>query len=196
MNALAAQIDRLAREWRAELAANPRLAVLLMLVPGIIVLYLALVVRDAVDAAAAESTPLERRAARLDSLAGSGDWGARIAAEQAAAAHWQQELWHAGSAELAAADLQTVLQKLTTEHLSWSRLKLAPTEDVDGLGGWRVRVEVNGKLKDEVGVLPLVQALAEHRPRILIDQFNLSSQRGRVLTLHLSVLVTPEGEAP
>lgn len=196
MNAIAAQFDRLAREWRAELAANPRLAMLLMLVPGIIVLYLALVVRDAVDVAAADSAPLERRAARLDSLAGSGDWSARIAAEEAAAARWEQELWQADSAELAAADLQTVLQKLTTEHLSWSRLKLAPTENVDELGGWRVRVEVNGKLKDEVSVLPLMQALAEHRPRILIDQFNLSSQRGRVLTLHLSVLVTPEGESP
>lgn len=196
MNAIVAQFERLAGEWRAEVAANPRLALLLMMVPGIVVLYLALVVRDAVDAAVTDSAPLERRAARLDSLAGSGDWGARIAAEQAAAARWEQELWRAGSAELAAADLQTVLQKLTTEHLSWSRLKLAPTEDIDELGGWRVRVEVNGKLKDEVGVLPLMQALAEHRPRILIDQFNLSSQRGRVLTLHLSVLVTKEGGSP
>ena len=176
---------------REELAGNRRLAVLAALVPTIIVVYMALVARDAIGTVMDDRSPLMLRAERLAALAQSGDWDSRIQAESARLALFERQIWRADSAQLAAADLQTVLQRSATARLAWSRLKLAPAEDMPAVGGWRVKAELSGKFKDD-DALGLLQDLAEHRPRILIDRLELSRQRGQTVVMHLSVLVVPE----
>ena len=42
----------------------------------------------------------------------------------------------------------------------------------------------------------MVQAIAEHQPRILIEQLSVSLQRGQTLRLQLGVVVTREERAP
>jgi hypothetical protein len=68
-----------------------------------------------------------------------------------------------------------------------------PTDPRDfvAVGGWRVRAEINGRLRDE-GVLPMLQELAEHSPRIVVEQLLVSAQRGQTITMQVSVLVLPE----
>lgn len=176
---------------RAETESNPRLAALLLLVPLVLVVHLGLVVRDATAELRAERVPLERRAARLEALAESEDWAARIREQEARITRWEQYIWQASSAELAAADLQTALRGIITEHLAWNRLKLAPAEELTDLGGWRITAEITGKLR-ETGVLPLLQDLAEFRPRMLLDHLQVASQRGQTVSLRVSVVVLPE----
>lgn len=195
MNSPLQQLRTLARQFGAELEANRRLATLLLLVPGVLLVYLALLAGDAVQAARADNAALARRTARLEALASAGDWGERVAAERLRLAQWEQQLWRAASPELAAADLQTAVQRLSAEHLTWNRLKLAAVEPVAAVGGWRIKAELNGKLKDG-GVLVLLQALAEHEPRIRIDRLNVAQQRGQTLSLQLSVLVAPGESKP
>ena len=190
MTALAALRDQFAR-LQLEARANPRLGAILLLVPAVAALWLALVTRDAIDAAREERTPLERRAARLAQLAGSGEWEREIAAGETEFARWESQAWRAASADLAAADLQTALRGIMAEHLSWNRLKLAPTEELRALGGWRISADVSGKLRDP-GILPLLQALAEHSPAIRVEKLQFSSQRGMTLSLTLGIVVLPE----
>lgn len=177
--------------WREQLLANPRLAALLMLLPFVLLLHLALLTRDAAEEAREEGVPLQKRAARLEALAASGDWTAAIREAEASAERWRADTWRAESAELVAADLQTVLRAIGARHLAWNRMKLSPAERLGAIGGWRVRAELTGKL-GEGGVLPLLQEIAEHRPRILVDQLQVSSLRGQTVTLQLSVLALPE----
>ena len=190
MNSLQLLVARLLA-WRERLLANPRLAALLMLVPFVLLLHLTLVTRDATAEAREEGVPLQKRAARLEALASSGDWGAAIREAEASAGRWRADAWRAESAELVAADLQTVLRATGARHLAWNRMKLSPAERLPAIGGWRVRAELTGKL-GEGGVLPLLQEIAEHRPRILVDQLQVSSLRGQTVTLQLSVLAIPE----
>jgi hypothetical protein len=182
-------------QLKAEFTANPRLATLVLIVPAILIAYLALLTGDQVSAAAADRVPLERRATRLDALAGSGDWQARVEDGRRQLEQWEAQAWHARSAELAAADLQTALRSITAEHLAWNRMKFSPAEPIPGIDGWRIKAEINGKLK-EGGVMGMVQAIAEHQPRILIEQMSVSLQRGQTLRLQLSVVVIREEQAP
>lgn len=190
MNALQTATVRL-NAWRERLGANPRLAALLMLLPFVLLLHLTLLTRDATAEAREEAVPLQKRAARLEALAASGDWAAAIREAEAKALQWRADTWRAESAELVAADLQTVLRATSARHLAWNRMKLSPAERLPPIGGWRVRAELTGKL-GEGGVLPLLQEIAEHRPRILVDQLQVSSLRGQTVTLQLSVLAIPE----
>jgi hypothetical protein len=190
MNALQATTARL-EAWREHLRANPRLAALFMLLPFVLLLHLTLITRDATAEAREEAVPLQKRAARLEALAASGDWAASIREAEAKAVQWRADTWRAESAELVAADLQTVLRATGARHLAWNRMKLSPAERLAPIGGWRVRAELTGKL-GEGGVLPLLQEIAEHRPRILVDQLQVSSLRGQTVTLQLSVLAIPE----
>lgn len=190
MRAPAALTDAIAR-LRDETLANPRLAAMLMLVPLVLVIHVTLLLRDAIGETRADRGPLERRAARLEALAASGGWTEAIAREQESLATWQAQAWRAGSAELAAADLQTTLRSIIARHLAWNRMKLAPAEELKAVGGWRVRAEINGRLRDE-GVLPMLQELAEHSPRIVVEQLLVSAQRGQTITMQVSVLVLPE----
>ncbi len=190
MNALQAATARL-DAWRERLRANPRLAALLMLLPLVLLLHLTLITRDATTEAREEAVPLQKRAARLEALAASGDWAAAIREAEAKAVQWRADTWRAESAELVAADLQTVLRTTGARHLAWNRMKLSPAERLAPVGGWRVRAELTGKL-GEGGVLPLLQEIAEHRPRILVDQLQVSSLRGQTVTLQLSVVAIPE----
>lgn len=184
--------DALAR-LQADAGANPRLGALLLAVPLVLVCWLALMTRDAIDAAREERAPLLRRAARLETLAGSGEWDTQIREGEAQLSQWESQAWRAASADLAAADLQTALRGIISRHLAWNRLKLAPAEEMRALGGWRLSAEINGKLREE-GVLPLLQELAEHRPRIQLMQLQVSSQRGQTVSLQISVVVLPEGQ--
>jgi len=188
----AALADAMAR-LREETLANPRLAALLMLVPLVLLIHATLLLRDAIGDTRADRGPLERRAARLESLAASGGWAEAIAREQATLAGWQSQAWRASSAELAAADLQTTLRSIIARHLAWNRMKLSPAEELKAVGGWRVRAEINGRLRDE-GVLPMLQEIAEHSPRIIVEQLLVSAQRGQTITMQVSVLVLPEDE--
>jgi hypothetical protein len=188
-----ARLIEAGRQLRGEFAANQRLATLMLVVPAILIAYLALLTGDLIDEAVADRAPLQRRAARLDALAGSGDWQARIEAGQSQLRQWQAQAWRARSAELAAADLQTVLRGITAQHLAWNRLKLSPAEQLPVIGGWRIKAEINGKLKED-GVLGMVQAIAEHQPRILIDQLSVSRQRGQTVSMQLSVVVIRDAE--
>lgn len=188
----AALADAMAR-LREEMLANPRLAALLMLVPLVLLIHATLLLRDAIGDTRADRGPLERRAARLESLAASGGWAEAIAREQATLAGWQAQAWRAGSAELAAADLQTTLRSIIARHLAWNRMKLSPAEELKAVGGWRLRAEINGRLRDE-GVLPMLQEIAEHSPRIIVEQLLVSAQRGQTITMQVSVLVLPEDE--
>ena len=86
---------------------------------------------------------------------------------------------------------QTTLRSIIARHLAWNRMKLSPAEELKAVGGWRVRAEINGRLRDE-GVLPMLQELAEHSPRIVVEQLLVSAQRGQTITLQVSVLVLPE----
>lgn len=190
MNALQAATTRLLA-WREQLLANPRLAALLMLLPLVLLLHITLLTRDATAEAREEAVPLQKRAVRLEALAASGDWAAAIREAEAKALRWRADTWRAESAELVAADLQTVLRATGARHLAWNRMKLSPAERLAAIGGWRVRAELTGKL-GEGGVLPLLQEIAEHRPRILVDQLQVSSLRGQTVTLQLSVLAIPE----
>ena len=190
MRAPAALTDAIAR-LRDETLATPRLAAMLMLVPLVLVIHVTLLLRDAIGETRADRGPLERRAARLEALAASGGWTEAIAREQESLAAWQAQAWRAGSAELAAADLQTTLRSIIARHLAWNRMKLAPAEELKAVGGWRVRAEINGRLRDE-GVLPMLQELAEHSPRIVVEQLLVSAQRGQTITMQVSVLVLPE----
>ena len=195
MSTLATRLIDAGRQLQSEFAANRRLATLLLMVPTILIAYLALLVGDRVAQATADRAPLERRAARLDALAGSGDWQSRIDAGRRQLEHWEAQTWRARSAELAAADLQTALRRITAEHLAWNRLKLSPAEPVPEIDGWRIKAEINGKLKED-GVMGMVQAIAEHQPRILIEQLSVSLQRGQTLRLQLAVVVIREEQAP
>ena len=190
LDAASSAVARLADEARA----NPRLGALLIAVPVLLVCWLALMTRDSIDAAREERAPLARRAARLEALASGTEWDARIKAETERLVQWETQVWRAGSADLAAADLQNVLREIIARHLAWNRLKLAPAEEVPALGGWRISAEINGKLREE-GVLPMLQDIAQHNPRIRIEQLQVSSQRGQTVSLQLSVLVLPEHEA-
>lgn len=190
MNALDSLRDQGGR-LLAEARANPRLGALLLAVPLLVVCWLALMTRDAIEAVHEERAPLERRAARLAALAGTGGWEASIARGEEELAGWEAQAWRAASADLAAADLQTALRGIIAKHLAWNRLKLAPAEELRALGGWRISAEINGKLREE-GVLPLLQELGEHAPRIRLEQLQVSSQRGQTVSLQLSVLVLPE----
>jgi hypothetical protein len=185
--ALANAASRLLVEARA----NPRFGALLLIALLILAIWLVLVTRDAIDAARDERAPLERRAARLELLAQEGGWEENIRAGEAQLEQSEALAWRAASADLAAADLQTALRAIIAQHMAWNRLKLAPTEDLPALGGWRIEAEINGKLRDE-GVLPLLQAIAEHRPRVRVEQLQVANQRGQTITLQLSVLVLPE----
>jgi len=195
MNAIATRSRALARRLAAELGANKRVTALLPLVPAVLLVYLALLTGDAIESARAEHAGLSRRAVRLESLARSGDWGERVAKERARLAAWEEELWRAASPELAAADLQTAVQRISAEHLEWSRLKLSPFEPVPAIGGWRVKAELNGKMS-EGGALALLQELAEHAPRIRVEAFNASQQRGQTVSAQLSILVAPGEPVP
>lgn len=188
-----ALVDAVAR-LRDETLANPRLGAMLLLVPLVLVIHATLLVRDAIEETRADRGPLERRAARLEALASTSGWPAAIEREQAALAVWQSQAWRAGSADLAAADLQTTLRNIIARHLAWNRMKLSPAEELKAVGGWRVRAEINGRLRDE-GVLPMLQELAEHSPRIVVEQFLVSAQRGQTVTMQVSVLVLPEDGA-
>lgn len=178
---------------RDELLASPRLAALLLLVPLVLVIHGTLMLRDAIDETRTDRGPLERRAARLDALAATSGWPAAIEREQAMLEAWQSQTWRAGSAELAAADLQTTLRDIIARHLAWNRMKLSPAEELKAVGGWRVRAEINGRLRDE-GVLPMLQELTEHSPRIVVEQLLVSAQRGQTITMQVSVLVLPEDD--
>ena len=78
MSTLATRLVGAGLQLKTEFTANRRLATLVLIVPAILIAYLALLTGDRVTAAMADSAPLERRAARLDALAVSGDWQARI----------------------------------------------------------------------------------------------------------------------
>ncbi|MBK6583337.1 MAG: hypothetical protein IPG20_10650 [Gammaproteobacteria bacterium] len=195
MSTLATRLVGAGLQLKTEFTANRRLATLVLIVPAILIAYLALLTGDRVTAAMADSAPLERRAARLDALAGSGDWQARIDAGRHQLEYWEAQAWHARSAELAAADLQTALRQITAEHLAWNRMKFSPAEPIPGIDGWRIKAEINGKLKED-GVMGMVQAIAEHQPRILIEQLSVSLQRGQTLRLQLAVVVIREEQAP
>jgi hypothetical protein len=190
VNAVRELQDQAAR-LLADARANPRLGAMLLLVPLLLVCWLALVTRDAIEAAHDERAPLERRAARLAALAGGGEWEREIATGEAELGLWESQAWRASSADLAAADLQTALRGIIVKHLAWNRLKLAQAEELRTLGGWRINAEINGKLR-ESGVMPLLQELAEHTPRIRLEQLQVSSQRGQTVSLQLSVLVLRE----
>lgn len=195
MSAVATRLNAWSSALRAELAANRRLAALLLLVPGVLLAWLALLAGDAAGAARAEHAALARQSARLEALAGSGDdWSRRAAAERARLGGWERQLWRADSVELAAADLQTAVQRLSTRHLGWNRLKLAEPEPLPAIGGWRIRAELNGRLQGE-GLLALLQDIAAHEPRIRIDELATQPLRGQTVSLRLSVLVTAPGEA-
>ncbi len=191
---LPAALTEAVARLRDETLANPRLAAMLMLVPLVLVIHVTLLLRDAIDETRADRSPLERRAARLEALAASGGWSEAIAREQTALAKWQAQAWRAGSAELAAADLQTTLRSIIARHLAWNRMKLSPAEELKSMGGWRVRAEINGRLRDE-GVLPMLQEIAEHSPRIVVEQLLVSAQRGQTITMQVSVLVLPEDDS-
>ncbi len=195
MSTLGAQLVGAGLQLKAEFTANRRLATLVLIVPAILIAYLALLTADQVTEATADRAPLERRAARLDALAGSGDWQARIDTGRHQLEFWEAQAWHARSAELAAADLQTALRRITAEHLAWNRMKFSPAEPIPGIDGWRIKAEINGKLKED-GVMGMVQAIAEHQPRILIEQLSVSLQRGQTLRLQLGVVVIREEQAP
>ena len=190
MNALREVQDQAVR-LIADARANPRLGAMLLLVPVMLVCWLALVTRDAIVDTHEDRAPLERRAARLAALAGGGEWDRAIATGETELAGWESQAWRAASADLAAADLQTALRGIIVKHLAWNRLKLAQAEELRTLGGWRISAEINGKLR-ESGVLPLLQELAEHAPRIRLEQLQVSSQRGQTVSLQLSVLVLRE----
>lgn len=192
MRAPAGLVDAIAR-LRDETLANPRLAALLMLVPLVLVIHVGLLTRDALEDARTDRSPLARRAARLEALAASGGWTEAIGREEATLARWQSQAWRASSADLAAADLQTTLRAVIAKHLAWNRMKLAPAVELKAVGGWRVSAEVNGRLREE-GALPMLQELAEHSPRIIVEQLLVSAQRGQTITMQLSVVVLPEDE--
>ena len=71
-------------------------------------------------------------------------------------------------------------------------MKFSPAEPIAGIDGWRIKAEINGKLKED-GVMGMVQAIAEHQPRILIEQLSVSLQRGQTLRLSPGNLTTTEG---
>ena len=189
-----ASLDDAVARLLAEARANPRLGALLLLVPLMLVVWLGLVARDAVESARDERAPLARRAQRLEALARDDRWEAGISAGEELLGRLEAQAWRAGSADLAAADLQTALRAIIAKHMAWNRLKLAPAQELAALGGWRIEAEISGKLQDE-GVLPLLQSLAEHQPRVKVEQLQVSNQRGQTITLQLSVLVLPE-QAP
>jgi hypothetical protein len=195
VSAIATRLLAAARNLRAELGANRRLAALLLLVPGVLLIHLALLTDAAIATARADHAALERRSQRLEALARSGDWARRVGEERGRLALWEQEIWRAASPELAAADLQTAVQRMSSGHLAWSRLKLSPPEPLDAIGGWRIKAELNGKL-NEGGALALLQELAEHAPHIRIDGLVVAPQRGQTVNVQLSVLVAPGEQAP
>lgn len=195
MNELATRLPALARNLLDELRANKRVGALLLLLPGVLLVHLALLAGDAADGARADHAALARRSARLESLAQSGDWGQRLGEERERLALWERGLWRAASPELAAADLQTAVQRISGTHLAWSRLKLSPVEPLPAIGGWRIKAELNGKL-NEGGALPLLQELAEHEPRIRIDTLSAAQQRGQTVNVQLSVVVVPGDAEP
>lgn len=195
MAGLLATLRRSTQDLRAQFASNRRLAAMVLFIPGIALLYAALLVQDAISAAAGERVPLAHRAARLAAVADGTDWQQRIIVETERRAGHEAALWRADSPELAAADLQTVLQRVAATHLSWNRLKLVGNERIEDIGGWRITGELTGKLKAD-NPLALLQEIGEHSPRILVDRFDVSRLRGQTVTMQLSVLVVPEGSAP
>lgn len=195
MSAAGARLGAWASSLRAELATNRRLAALLLLVPGVLLVWLALLAGDAAGAARAEHAALARQSARLTALADSrADWRRRAEAESVRLAEWESQLWRADSVELAAADLQTAVQRLSARHLGWNRLKLAAPEPLPAIGGWRIRAELNGRLEGN-GVLALLQDIAGHAPHIRVDELTAQPLRGQTVSLRLSVLVAAPGEA-
>lgn len=186
-----ARSRRLGGEFLAVLGTNRRLAALLLLIPGIALLHATLSVREAVDATRQQRAPLLARQARLAALADGVDWPARARAERAALDRLLAQLWHADSPELAAADLQTALQRVAATHLSWSQLKLGTAVPLDDIRGWRIDAELTGRMKSD-DVLALLQELAEHAPRIRVDGFDYSRTRSQTVTLRLRVFVAPE----
>jgi hypothetical protein len=193
-----ALLDRARRAWgdlANQIAVNRRLGALIVAIPGIALLYGALLAQDAVFASQQERAPLLRRAARLAAVADGADWTQRVRQEQGRRTLYHAQLWRADSAELAAADLQTVLQRVAARHLSWNQLKIASAEHIDAIGGWRIEAEMVGRLKDDQP-LDLLRELAEHAPRIVIGGFDISRQRTQTITLRLSVIAVPEEESP
>jgi len=195
MSSMRQRSRELAQQLASEIRANTRLAALLLLVPAVVLVHLTLLTRDSSAQARSEHAALMRRAERLEALAQGGDWEQHHARERELLATWEEQLWRSSSPELVAADLQTVLQRIAAEHLSWNRLKLSPPERIEAFDGWSIRAELNGKLK-QGEVLGMLQALAQHSPRIRIDQIDVSQQRGQTVNLRLGVFVTPEQELP
>ncbi len=195
MNTAGTRFGAWSRTLRTELATNRRLASLLLLVPCVSLAWLALLAGDAAGDARAEHAALARQSARLAALAGSGeDWRRRAGTERAWLADLERQLWRADSVELAAADLQTAVQRLSARHLGWNRLKLAEPEPLPAIGGWRIRAELNGRLEGN-GVLALLQDIAGHAPHIRVDELTAQPLRGQTVSLRLSVLVAAPGEA-
>lgn len=186
---------QLRHQWHAQVLPDRRLLALLLLVPAIALLYATLVVRDALATAATERAPLLQRAARLRAVTAEHDWAQRIASEQALLEQLDNGLWRAETPELAAADLQTVLQRVANTHLAWNRLKLAPAEPVAAIAGWRITADLSGKLKAD-DPLALLQELASHRPGMRIDLLEVSRLRAQTITLRLGIVVAPEAPAP
>ena len=171
-----------------EMRDNPRMPRMIKITGVIVALYLVLGVADQREKLEIVADRLAGEQAKLAGAAFEDSWNDRLEHEKQAFAQLAAKCWDAPSAGIASADMQTVLQRLST-NFDLQRLRLSVSvpelHDLEHGKFWPIRAQLQARV--ERNVLPvLVDAMEKAPKQFTIENLNFVDNRGSNLNVVLA----------
>lgn len=171
-----------------QIQTNIRLRRMLWGVVYILVLYLYLIISDALEITQNDSEGMQKSLFRFAKYENRMDWDELLDHELKVGRQLQDRLWTAASPGLAEADFQTFLQQVLQDNqMDHMLLKLgeARAMQFNAAEYWIIQAEVTGTI-DRGRVLKLISDLASHNRLVKVERFTYSPERGKRVNLLLT----------
>lgn len=190
---LSAQLER----FRMEIATNPRLKRMTWLILLIVLIYSFLGLHDINRKLRTDHQRLVAEVVRLQQMQDPSVWQARLYQEKELSVELGDLCLQALSEQLASADVQTKLQRITSKNeMENSRLTLSKPEvhSLDSGNVWYIRANISARVN--IGNVPLViRELETLESRFVVEQVRyVDASNGGKLDVTVGVCIK-EGEA-